>query len=66
MYNSVISTFRYTELKVGDIIGFGIAGEWESEYMPAKDSQFYSTKNGQEVCVYFKSRPLPNVLYTMY
>lgn len=34
--------------RIGDRYGFGIKGEWQSEYMPGEGCSFYSTINGVE------------------
>jgi hypothetical protein len=31
------------------VVGFGIDGEWESEYVPGNDAEFYFTEDGVKV-----------------
>lgn len=46
---STISIFSFEFKKVGDRYGFGIQGEWDSEYMAGANCSFYSTINGVDV-----------------
>lgn len=49
MYNTLFCIHRFPFKKIGDRYGFGIKGEWQSEYMPGEGCSFYSTINGVEV-----------------
>ena len=33
----------------GVVYGFGVEGEWLSEYVPSEKAEFYYTKNGTKV-----------------
>ena len=46
-----IQTFRFplTSVKKGDVFGFGIRGDWESEFHAGPHCRLYFTLNGTEV-----------------
>ena len=46
-----IQTFRFplTSVKKGDMFGFGIRGDWESEFHAGPHCRLYFTLNGTEV-----------------
>lgn len=52
MYNTLFCIHRFPFKRIGDRYGFGIKGEWQSEYMAGEGCSFYSTINGVEV--YFR------------
>ncbi|XP_012936355.2 uncharacterized protein LOC101856014 [Aplysia californica] len=37
------------EIADGVTYGFGVEGQWDSEYVPGKDSAYYFTKNGRKI-----------------
>lgn len=37
------------QLAAGVRFGFGVEGDWQSEYVPKEDAEFYWTKNGVKV-----------------
>ena len=37
------------EIEEGAVFGFGVEGEWESEFVPKDDASYYYTKNGRKV-----------------
>uniref|UniRef100_K1PTH6 non-specific serine/threonine protein kinase n=1 Tax=Magallana gigas TaxID=29159 RepID=K1PTH6_MAGGI len=47
--NFVIHSFQLSNVKKGDMFGFGIHGDWDSEYNAGPHCRLYFTHNGTEV-----------------
>ena len=45
----VIDFYRFDSVEPGSKIGFGIEGEWLSEYVPGPDCKYYFVEGGVKV-----------------
>ncbi|KAK3588393.1 hypothetical protein CHS0354_028970 [Potamilus streckersoni] len=45
------------EINVGDVVSFGVDGDWVSEYVPAEGARYFITVNGEERTKEWESTP---------